>query len=112
SLVNGRAGTLSGGKKRLVEFARIRMAEPHLVILDEPMGGVNPVLGERMAVAIEGFIAAGTSVIIVEHNLPFIERVSHHVIVMAQGSVIADGPFESLRSNQSVIDAYLGEVPL
>lgn len=111
-LRNERAGNLSGGQKRLVEFARIRMAEPQLVILDEPMGGVNPVLGERMAAAIDGFIEAGTSVIIVEHNLPFIERVAHHVIVMAQGAVIAAGPFESLRSNQSVIDAYLGEVPL
>ena len=110
-LGNERAGNLSGGQKRLIEFARIRMAEPRLVILDEPMGGVNPVLGERMAAAIEGFIASGTSVIIVEHNLPFIERVAHHVIVMSQGSVIAAGPFESLRSNQSVIDAYLGEVP-
>jgi branched-chain amino acid transport system ATP-binding protein len=110
-LRNERAGNLSGGQKRLVEFARIRMAEPRLVILDEPMGGVNPVLGERMVAAIEGFIASGTSVIIVEHNLPFIERVAHHVVVMSQGSVIATGPFESLRSNQSVIDAYLGEVP-
>ena len=110
-LGNERAGNLSGGQKRLIEFARIQMAEPELVILDEPMGGVNPVLGERMAVAIEGFIASGTSVIIVEHNLPFIERVAHHVIVMSQGSVIAAGPFASLRSNQSVIDAYLGEVP-
>jgi branched-chain amino acid transport system permease protein len=109
-LRNERAGNLSGGQKRLVEFARIRMAKPRLVILDEPMGGVNPVLGERMAVAIEGFIASGTSVIIVEHNLPFIERVAQQVIVMAQGSVIADGSFESLRSNQSVVDAYLGEV--
>jgi len=111
-LKNERAGNLSGGQKRLVEFARIRMAAPQLVILDEPMGGVNPVLGERMAVAIEGFITSGTSVIIVEHNLPFIERVAQQVIVMSQGAVIATGPFESLRSNQSVIDAYLGEVPL
>jgi ABC-type branched-subunit amino acid transport system ATPase component len=111
-LANERAGKLSGGQKRLVEFARIRMAEPQLVILDEPMGGVNPVLGERIVAAIEGFIASGTSVIIVEHNLPFIERVAHQVIVMSQGAVIAAGPFESLRSNQSVIDAYLGEVPL
>jgi neutral amino acid transport system ATP-binding protein len=81
------------------------------VILDEPMGGVNPVLGERMALAIEGFISAGTSVIVVEHNLPFIERVTDHVVVMSQGSVIAAGPFESLRSNPAVIDAYLGEMP-
>jgi ABC-type branched-subunit amino acid transport system ATPase component len=109
-LRNERAGNLSGGQKRLVEFARIRMAQPELVILDEPMGGVNPVLGERMALAIEAFIASGTSVIVVEHNLPFIQRVTQHVIVMAQGTVIAEGPFESLRSNQDVIDAYLGEL--
>ena len=109
-LSNERAGNLSGGQKRLLEFARIQMAEPRLVILDEPMGGVNPVLGERITAAIEGFIASGTSVIIVEHNLPFIERVAQQVIVMAEGSVIAAGPFESLRANQSVIDAYLGEV--
>ena len=54
-LRNERAGNLSGGQKRLLEFARIRMAEPRLVILDEPMGGVNPVLGERMATAVLGF---------------------------------------------------------
>jgi ABC-type branched-subunit amino acid transport system ATPase component len=110
NLRNERAGNLSGGQKRLVEFARIRMAQPELVILDEPMGGVNPVLGERMAVAIEAFIASGTSVIVVEHNLPFIERVTQHVIVMAEGTVIAEGPFETLRSNRDVIDAYLGEM--
>ena len=110
ALRNERAGNLSGGQKRLVEFARIRIAQPDLVILDEPMGGVNPVMGERMAVAIEGFIATGTTVIVVEHNLPFIERVTQHVIVMAQGSVIAEGPFESLRSSQAVVDAYLGEL--
>ena len=111
ALRNERAGNLSGGQKRLVEFARIRMAEPRLVVLDEPMGGVNPVLGERMALAIEGFISAGTSVIVVEHNLPFIERVTSHVVVMAQGAVIATGPFQSLRANQEVIDAYLGGMP-
>jgi ABC-type branched-subunit amino acid transport system ATPase component len=110
-LRNERAGNLSGGQKRLVEFARIRMAEPRLVILDEPMGGVNPVLGERMATAVLGFVAAGTSVIIVEHNLPFIERVTDHVVVMAEGRVIAEGPFESLRNNPAVVDAYLGEMP-
>jgi len=83
------------------------MAQPQLVILDEPMGGVNPVLGERMAVAIEGFIASGTSVIVVEHNLPFIERVTEHVIVMAQGSVIGQGTMTALRQQREIVDAYL-----
>jgi len=87
------------------------MAEPRLVILDEPMGGVNPVLGERMATAVLGFIKAGTSVIIVEHNLPFIERVTDQVVVMAERTVIAEGPFDQLRNNQAVVDAYLGEMP-
>ncbi len=110
-LRNERAGNLSGGQKRLLEFARIRMAEPRLVILDEPMGGVNPVLGERMATAVLGFVSAGTSVVIVEHNLPFIERVTDQVVVMAEGRVIAEGPFDQLRNNQAVVDAYLGEMP-
>jgi ABC-type branched-subunit amino acid transport system ATPase component len=110
-LRNERAGNLSGGQKRLLEFARIRMAAPRLVILDEPMGGVNPVLGERMAEAVLGFVTAGTSVIIVEHNLPFIERVTDQVVVMAEGRVIAEGPFDQLRGNPAVVDAYLGEMP-
>jgi branched-chain amino acid transport system ATP-binding protein len=109
NLRNERAGNLSGGQKRLLEFARIRMVRPKLVILDEPMGGVNPVLGERMATAIASFISAGMTVIVVEHNLAFIERVTDHVVVMAEGRVIAEGPFATLRSNRSVIDAYLGE---
>lgn len=110
-LRNERAGNLSGGQKRLLEFGRIRMAEPRLVILDEPMGGVNPVLGERMAAAVLGFVTAGTSVVIVEHNLPFIERVTDQVVVMAEGRVIAEGPFAELRGNPAVVDAYLGEMP-
>jgi branched-chain amino acid transport system ATP-binding protein len=111
ALRNEPAGNLSGGQKRLLEFARIRMAAPQLVILDEPMGGVNPVLGERMAQAIENFIVAGTTVIVVEHNLPFIERVTHHVVVMAEGAVVAAGTFESMQQNEAVIDAYLGVMP-
>ncbi|MGH9062721.1 MAG: ABC transporter ATP-binding protein [Acidimicrobiales bacterium] len=110
-LRNERAGNLSGGQKRLLEFARIRMTLPQLIILDEPMGGVNPVLGERMANAVSGFVSAGASVVVVEHNLPFIERVTDHVVVMAEGGVIAAAPFESLRSNPAVVDAYLGGVP-
>jgi ABC-type branched-subunit amino acid transport system ATPase component len=104
------AGNLSGGQKRLLEFARIALAHPRMVILDEPMGGVNPVLGARMGDAIASLVAGGVTVMIVEHNLPFIERVCHKVIVMALGTVIAEGPFASLRSNRAVVDAYLGEV--
>jgi ABC-type branched-subunit amino acid transport system ATPase component len=104
------AGNLSGGQKRLLEFARVAMARPRMVILDEPMGGVNPVLGARMGDAIASLVASGVTAVIVEHNLPFIERVCDAVIVMALGTVIATGPFSSLRSNRAVVDAYLGEV--
>src|SRR5579872_467002 len=86
---NDRAVGLSGGQKRLLEFARIAAARPRLTILDEPMGGVNPVLGERIGEAIRELKRAGSTVVVVEHNLPFIERTCDEVVVMDLGRVIA-----------------------
>jgi len=106
------AGHLSGGEKRLLEFARIAMAQPRLMILDEPMGGVNPVLGARLADAIAHLVALGVTVVIVEHDLAFLERVCDIVLVMALGTVIAAGPLAALRADRVVIDAYLGEAPV
>ncbi len=103
-----KAGDLSGGQKRLLEFARIAAADPRLVILDEPMGGVNPVLGTRIGEAVRQFADDGHTVIVVEHNLPFIERICDEVVVMDTGEVIAQGPFDGLRDNPRVVDAYLG----
>jgi len=103
-----RAETLSGGQKRLLEFARVAAAEPRLVILDEPMGGVNPVLGERMSQAIKRFVANGSTVVIVEHNMKFIEETCDEVVVMDLGHVIAQGPYGSLRDDERVVTAYLG----
>ena len=105
---NSRASGLSGGQKRLLEFARIAAAKPRLTILDEPMGGVNPVLGERIGEAIRELKRAGSTVIVVEHNLPFIEKTCDEVVVMDLGSVIAQGHFNELRDNARVVDAYLG----
>jgi ABC-type branched-subunit amino acid transport system ATPase component len=105
---NERAGALSGGQKRLLEFARIAMARPRMMVLDEPTGGVNPVLGARVGDVIVSLAAAGVTVMIVEHDLAFIERVCDTVIVMASGTVVATGPFSALRSHHAVIDAYLG----
>ncbi|HQU00005.1 MAG TPA: ABC transporter ATP-binding protein [Acidimicrobiales bacterium] len=105
---NNRAVGLSGGQKRLLEFARIAAAKPRLTILDEPMGGVNPVLGERIGNAIRELKNAGSTVVVVEHNLPFIEKTCDEVVVMDLGTVIAQGPFEELRNNERVVDAYLG----
>jgi ABC-type branched-subunit amino acid transport system ATPase component len=107
-LAGDRAAMLSGGQKRLLEFARIAAAEPRLIILDEPMGGVNPVLGARIGEAVGQFAADGRTVIVVEHNLPFIERTCHQVVVMDLGEVIAQGPFAGLRDSPRVLDAYLG----
>ena len=105
---NHRASGLSGGQKRLLEFARIAAAKPRLTILDEPMGGVNPVLGERIGQAIRDLRTAGSTVVVVEHNLPFIEQTCDEVVVMDLGSVIAQGRFDELRDNKRVVDAYLG----
>ena len=104
------AASLSGGQKRLVEFARIAAARPKIVILDEPMGGVNPVLGERIGEAVRSLVEDGSSVLVVEHNLRFIEDYCDVVVVMDQGAVIAEGPYASLRNNPQVVSAYLGEV--
>ena len=105
---NKRAVSLSGGQKRLLEFARIAAAKPRLTILDEPMGGVNPVLGERIGEAIRELKRAGSTVVVVEHNLPFIDKTCDEVVVMDLGTVIAQGPFNELRDNKRVVDAYLG----
>lgn len=109
-LKNERASSLSGGQKRLLEFARIAAAHPAVVILDEPMGGVNPVLGTRIGQAVRALVEQGSSVIVVEHNLRFIEDYCDLVVVMDQGSVIAQGPYASLRNNPQVVTAYLGDV--
>lgn len=107
-LKNELAVRLSGGQKRLLEFARIAAAEPRLIIVDEPMGGVNPVLGSRIGEAVRQFATDGLTVIVVEHNLPFIEKTCDKVVVMDLGEVIAQGPFSGLRDNPRVVEAYLG----
>jgi branched-chain amino acid transport system ATP-binding protein len=107
-LKNELAVRLSGGQKRLLEFARIAAAEPRLIILDEPMGGVNPVLGARIGEAVGQFAREGRTVIVVEHNLPFIEKTCDKVVVMDLGEVIAQGLFSGLRDNPRVVEAYLG----
>lgn len=103
------AGNLSGGQKRLLEFARLAAASPRFVLLDEPQAGVNPVLRERMSDLIRAMVSSGVTVLMVEHNLPFLEKLCDHVIVMAVGRVIAAGSMAELRANRDVIDAYLGQ---
>jgi branched-chain amino acid transport system ATP-binding protein len=81
-----------------------------MVLLDEPQSGVNPVLGDRMADAIRGLNSSGITVVLVEHNLPFMERICGRVLVMALGTCIAAGSMNEIRANKQVVDAYLGSV--
>ncbi len=102
------AGTMSGGQRKLLEMARALMADPELVMLDEPMAGVNPALKQSLLGHVKSLRDEGRTVLFVEHDMDMVRDISDWVIVMAQGQVIAEGPPESVMSDQRVIDAYLG----
>jgi branched-chain amino acid transport system ATP-binding protein len=102
------AGSLSGGQRKLLEMARALMADPDLVMLDEPMAGVNPALKQSLLGHVKSLRDDGRTVLFVEHDMDMVRDISDWVIVMAQGKVIAEGPPDSVMGDQRVIDAYLG----
>jgi len=102
------AGSLSGGQRKLLEMARALMAGPELIMLDEPMAGVNPALKQSLLGHIKSMREEGTTVLFVEHDMDMVHDISDWVIVMAQGQVIAEGPPDTVMKDQAVIDAYLG----
>src|SRR3954464_13611039 len=102
------AGSLSGGQRKLLEMARALMANPELVMLDEPMAGVNPALKQSLLGHVKSLRDEGRTVLFVEHDMDMVRDISDWVIVMAQGQVIAEGPPDSVMGDQRVIDAYLG----
>jgi ABC-type branched-subunit amino acid transport system ATPase component/ABC-type branched-subunit amino acid transport system permease subunit len=105
-----RAGSLSFGQQKLVELAQILMLEPKLIMLDEPAGGINPTLIERMVEKIRELNAElGTTFLIVEHNMPLVAELCDPVIVLARGTRIAAGPAAEIQRDPLVLDAYLGE---
>ena len=104
------ARELSGGQKKLLEIARAVMAEPQILLLDEPMAGVNPALIERIGGYILDLKNQGVTVLMVEHNLNVVEKICDHVIVLAEGRTLATGRLSDLRANPEVVQAYLGEV--
>ena len=102
------AGSLSGGQRKLLEMARALMADPELVMLDEPMAGVNPALKQSLLGHVKSLRDEGRSVLFVEHDMDMVRDISDWVIVMAQGKIVAEGPPDSVMADQRVIDAYLG----
>jgi branched-chain amino acid transport system ATP-binding protein len=102
------AGNLSGGQRKLLEMARALMTDPDVVLLDEPLAGVNPSLERKLLDRIEALRDEGRTFLLVEHDMDVIMNHCEHVIVMHQGSVLAEGPPTSIQSDERVIDAYLG----
>ena len=105
---NEYAGTLSGGQRKLLEMARALMTQPRLVMLDEPMAGVNPALKQSLNEHIRGLRDDGMTVLFVEHDMDMVNDVADWVFVMAEGMLIAEGTPEQIGSNPQVIEAYLG----
>jgi len=103
------AGNLSGGQQRLLEFARMLMLDPHLLLLDEPMAGLNPMMVDRLSDRLTELHQNGVTIIIVEHDTPFVMNFCKRILVLDQGIKIADGKPDDIMKNERVIDAYLGD---
>jgi neutral amino acid transport system ATP-binding protein len=102
------AASLSGGQRKLLEMARALMSDPQLVMLDEPMAGVNPALTQSLLDHILDLKTQGMTVLFVEHDMQMVRHIADWVIVMAEGKIVAEGPPDAVMANPAVIDAYLG----
>ena len=99
---------LSYGQRKLLELASVLMTEPDLILLDEPAGGVNPALLDRILDRIQAINDTGVTFLIVEHNMDVVMRLSHSIVVMAHGQVLTQDTPEAVRNDERVLDAYLG----
>ena len=104
------AGNLSYGQKKLLEFASLLVAEPRVILLDEPAGGINPVMIAQLSERIRALNQRGITFLIVEHNMEFVMNLCVQVMVMHQGTKIAEGTPQEVRANPAVLEAYLGSV--
>jgi ABC-type branched-subunit amino acid transport system ATPase component len=107
SIANSYAGDLSGGQRRLVEIMRALMAEPTMLLLDEPMAGVHPNLARRIGNELVALCQEGMTILMVEHELAIMDEFCDPVAVMAEGAVLAEGTMAQLRRRSEVVEAYL-----
>ncbi len=107
SLADRYAGDLSGGQRRLVEIMRALMAEPEVLLLDEPMAGVHPRLAHQIGMQLVGLCEGGMTVVMVEHELSIMDEFCDPVIVLAEGRLLAEGTMTALRAREEVVEAYL-----
>jgi len=103
------AGNLSYGQKKLLEFAFVLIAEPQVILLDEPAGGINPTMINYLAERIHTLNQRGVTFLVVEHNMEFVMDLCERVMVMHRGARIAEGTPGEVRANPAVLEAYLGD---
>ncbi|PSP85477.1 ABC transporter ATP-binding protein [Halobacteriales archaeon QS_6_64_34] len=107
-LAHENAGSLSGGQRKLLEMARVLSTDPEMVLLDEPLAGVNPTLEEKLLDRVDELRRDGLTFLLVEHDMDVIMRHCEHIIVMHQGQVLAEGDASTIQSDERVLEAYLG----
>ena len=108
---NDQASTLSGGQLKLLELARVLMADPKIILLDEPAAGVNPSLMMTLVDKIQALNERGHTFLIIEHNMDVVMSICDPILVMAQGKLLYEGDAAGARRDPAVLDAYLGDLP-
>jgi ABC-type branched-subunit amino acid transport system ATPase component len=107
-VLDNKAAELSGGQKKLLEIGRALMAEPKLILLDEPIAGVNPTLAREIGETLRELVGDGITLLLIEHQMDMIARLCDHVIVLAEGKRLAEGTFEEMIADSRVQEAYMG----